>query len=306
MRDRAIFLGGLDRSGKTYMRLMLNLHPNLALTRRTDLWPRFYGKFGSLDDDRNLGDCLRALEARKHIRSLGVDLQSLRADFVLGERSYPMLFALIHRRYAQRTGKGRWGDQSELIERYAGPIFAAYPAASFIHMVRDPRDRYEAVRRKSARRGGVGAATARWLYSVSLAEDNSRQYPDRYLVVRYESMVMRPEETMREVCAFIDENFRWDMIQMAGVPRFSDPKRATDPMGMSPLSPSYVGRFRGGLSPQNIDFIQRNCEPKMGAFDYPLEPVRFSWRERARSFAVDRMINSLWMMGWQMRIKAGW
>lgn len=306
MRDRAIFIGGLDRSGKTYMRLMLNSHPDLALTRRTDLWPRFYGKFGSLDDDRSLNDCLRTLEAHKHIGALGIDFQALRADFVLGERSYPRLFALIHQRYAQELGGKRWGDQSELVERYAAPIFAAYPAARFIHMMRDPRDRYEAVKRKSDRRGGVGAATARWLYSAALAQENAHRYPDRYLVVRYESMVMFPEETMRDVCAFIGETFRWDMIQMAGVPRFSIAKRATDSVGISPLSPTHLGRFRGGLSPREIDFIQRKCGEEMLAFRYHLAPAQLSLREMIRSYILDWTINSLWMIGWRMRITAGW
>jgi hypothetical protein len=304
MRDRAIFVCGLDRSGKTYMRLMLDSHPHLALTRRTKLWSHFYGKFGPLAVEGNLDRCLAALYAHKHVRSLGIDFQRLRTELASASPTYPRLFALIHRQYAERQGKRRWGDQSELLESYAGRILAAFPAARFIHMTRDPRDRYLAVLRKSRRRGGVGAATARWLYSARLAQRNQLRYPQAYMLVRYESMVTDPEGTMREVSRFLDETYAPAMVEMAEVPRFRDSQFYAVGRGTSPLSPDHVGRFRGALSPRDVEFMQRKCGEYMRAFGYTLEQTPSSGLERVRSYALHWGINSLRMIGWQLQMMA--
>ena len=43
-----IFVGGLDRSGKTLLRLALSSHPNIAMTRRTYTWTEVYQRYGDL------------------------------------------------------------------------------------------------------------------------------------------------------------------------------------------------------------------------------------------------------------------
>ena len=55
-----IFIGGLSQSGKTELRLALGAHPSIELTRHTDMWDRFYGRYGNLGRPRNLDRCLAA------------------------------------------------------------------------------------------------------------------------------------------------------------------------------------------------------------------------------------------------------
>jgi len=301
MNNGPVFIGGLDRSGKTYMRFMLASHPSFAISKRTNLWPRFYNRFGSLEQDDNLDRCLKALAARKHVQALEIDFSRLRQDFVAGPRSYERLFALIHEQFAVRMYRPRWGDQTELLEKYAASILAAYPDAKFIHMLRDPRDRYEAVIHKSPRSGGVGAATARWLYSVSLAEQNRQAFPDRYKVVRYESMVAQPDETMAGVCAFLGEQYHQTMIAMEDVLRFAEVRSMNGNGAHSPLSTDYIGRFRNGLPAHETAFIQKLSKRYMRIFDYSVEPIRFSTLERARLYTSHWFVSSANMVAWRMR-----
>lgn len=276
-----IFVGGAGRSGKTLMRWMLSSHPRIVVTRRTEMWPRYFGRFGDLARPENLDRCLGAMLRRKQIAALAPDVDRLRRDFAAGAPTYARLFALINEQYAERSGKPRWGDQTELIERYADELFEAYPGARLIHMVRDPRDRYQAILARGPRRpGAAGTATAAWLASVELAERNERCYPGSCLLVRYETLVTRPEETMREVCAFIDEGFDPAMVRMDDVRRYDRVREAS--ADGTPISTAYVGRYRGAVDRCDLAFIQSFAGERMLTLDYPPDPIRLSAAERIR------------------------
>ena len=86
-------------------------------------------------------------------------------------------------------------------------------------MIRDPRDRYHAsLTLWPNGKGRAGGATARWLYSLALAQRNLQKYPDRYQVVRFETLVRQPEQTLRDVCDFLGEAYVPAMLAMEGDP----------------------------------------------------------------------------------------
>jgi hypothetical protein len=279
-----IYIGGASRSGKTLMRWILSSHSRIVVTRRTEMWPRFAGRFGDLADPENLDRCLGAMLRRRHIAELAPDLPRLRRDFRGGPATYGRLFALVHEQYAERSRKPRWGDQTAEVGRSADQILAENPRARFLHLVRDPRDRYAAVLERGPRRpGAVGQATAAWLASASVALRNRRRYAGRYQVLRYEDLVSRPEGTMREVCAFLGEEFEPAMLRMDGVRRY-DAIRAASESG-SALSTAFVGRYRRSVGRDDVAFIQSIAGQRMLAFDYPLDPIRLTPGERFRHAA---------------------
>jgi hypothetical protein len=292
-----IFVGGLGRSGKTLMRFMLSSHPNIVMSRRTNMWTHFYHRYGDLSRGDNFERCLDAMLQRKHVASLRPDPDRIRREFWQGAPTYSSLFALLHRQYAEQEGKVRWGDQTELIESRADLVFAAYPGSRMIHMIRDPRDRYEAsLARRPQSRGGVGGATAMWLHSVGLAIRNQERYPDRYMIVRYETMVTHPEETLGEVCAFLDEEFSPAMLTMEGIPRF---QRSGVGPGQSPISTEFIGRYRERLSRREIAFVQALAGRHMVAFDYELEHIQLSFGDWLLFYCVDWPINLASMVAWR-------
>jgi hypothetical protein len=195
-----IFIGGLSASGKTQLRVVLGAHPDLSLTRRTYLWNRYYGRFGTLASDENLDRCFAALAADEAVQQLHPDWDRLRRDFGRGTGSYARLFSMLHEQYAAQEGKRRWGDQLRDVECFADVIFAECGNARMIHMVRQPGS-VPTSRRK------VGLETAMWLHSAEAARRNRRRYPANYRVVHYEALVSNTSETVRDICAFIDEEF---------------------------------------------------------------------------------------------------
>ncbi len=307
MEQGPIYIGGLDRCGKTTMRAFLVSHPNIAIPAvGSNMWTYFYGHYGDLGQQDNFERCLKALLHYKHVRFLQPDPDRIRQEFWQGPPTYARLFALFLIHFAEREGKPRWGAQTGLIERYAPQLFAAYPGLKIIHMVRDPRDRYEAsLARWPDGKGRAGGAVARWLYSTRLAERHLRDYPQQYKIVRFESLVSRPEATLRDVCNFLGETFAPEMLQMEGAPRYRDRllKGAILEPGQSLVSPEYIGRFRGKIAPRELAFMQLHAGHKMWMYGYEREKLSFSFKDRL-AFALCTWPNQVVRLGAWLTVEA--
>lgn len=295
-----IFIGGLDRCGKTTLQAFLSSHPNIAIPAvGSNFWSYFYGQYGDLRIPENFERCLSALMHYKHALYLQPDPERIRKEFWQGPPTYARLFGLLHQHYAERAGKTRWGDQTGLIERYADQILAAYPGAKMIHMIRDPRDRYEAsIAMWPKGKGRCGGATARWKYSVALMKRNLSCYPDRYLPVQYEKLVRQPEETLHSICEFIGESYTPAMLTMDGSPGHREKLIQNAETSEQLLSEKYIGRFRQHIPKQEIVFIQQHAKNEMRQLEYALEPIQFSPRERFQYETWTRPTNLARMISW--------
>ena len=302
MDNGPIFIGGPDRCGKTTMRAFLVSHPNIAIPAvGSNMWTYFYGQYGDLADDQNFERCLNDMLHYKHVAFLQPDPERIRSEFRQGERSYARLFSLFLIHFAEREGKPRWGVQTGLIERYADQILAAYPGAQIIHLIRDPRDRYEAsLARWPKGKLRAGGAVARWEYSVGLAERNQQRHPGRYLTVRYETMVTEPERTLQLICDFLGETYTTDMLIMSGTPDF----RAKISQGVdlapdqTPVTADYIGRYRQGVPREDIAFIQAYAGREMKTYDYRMESIDFAFGERLRFNLIVRPKGLVSMWTW--------
>ena len=285
-----IYIGGLDRSGKTTMRAFLASHSNIAIPAvGSNMWTYFYRQFGDLGRADNFERCLTAMLRYKHVAFLKPDADRLRREFAQGASTYARLFELFLVHFAEREGKPRWGVQTGLIERYADELFDAHPGVKIIHMIRDPRDRYEASITKWPKgKGRAGGAVARWRYSATLAERHARRHPDAYLIVRFEDLIRRPETTVRDVCAFIGEQFEPSMMHMGGAEKHRALLLDGRPSSDAPiLSDHFIGQFRHSVSKPELAFIQLHTARPMRAHGY--EPVRvdFTRASRFRFFCFD-------------------
>lgn len=284
---RPIVVTGTSRSGKTLVRWLLSSHSRITVSRRAELWPRFAGRFGDLSEPANLERCLRAVLERRQVAWLGPERDRLRCEFRAGPPTYARLFGLIHQQHAERVGKERWGDQSGRFEGCVGAFLNAYPAATVVHLVRDPRDRYEALlSRHAARPGDVGRTTASWLRSVATAKHVRRTHPDAYLVVRFEDLVTDPETTARALCDAIGERYEPAMLRMDATRRF-DTLRTGDEC---PLSTEYIGRHHNRIDPHDIAFVQSVAGDEMRALGYTTDDVPMTAVSRLR-FAASRPVN---------------
>jgi hypothetical protein len=138
----------------------------------------------------------------------------------------------------------------------------------------------------------------RWKLEVRVYYMGSKS-PSRYAyrVVRHETLVTRPEETMREVCVFLDEEFDATMLGMKSARRYRAQREAA--VDGSPISTVYVGRYRQTINRHDLAFIQAFSSRQMLAFDYTPDPLRLSPSERFHFAAVGWPVNLARMGSWR-------
>ncbi len=274
MSGGPIFITGVSYSGKTQLRLMLNTHANIHITRRTYFWRKVANAYGDLSRDENLEHCLAALFSSKPVQALNVDQESVRREFAAGEKSYGRLFTIIHQQHVKSLGKSRWGVQQSFVESEADLIISQMPDARILHVIRSPFDRVtESLAVSSRCPGKVGWETALWKLSARWAARNIQRYPQHYRLVYWEAMLAEPARVLSEVCDFLGE--------------------AYDFVGVSseyPRAAEHNGQYR--LSAAEQAFIQRWAGPEMEALGYPVTLQRLAPIDRLSLALLDYPINS--------------
>jgi hypothetical protein len=273
MREAApILLAGLDHSGKTALRGMLEAHPAIHVVRHLELWTRLHAWFVAGADGRQR--VVRFLATTAVTPPLDHERLSAAAggDFAALARE-------LGRQVCERAGTSRWGLQEALLELRTGEVLRELPEARIVMLIRDPRDRYAEMRaRGTVGRGGLGAETAAWIASARAAMAAVGRRPDAFRVVRCEDLGRDPEATLRELCAFLGETFEPAMVRAL------------------PAAPGEPLRER------DVAFVQAHAAAEMEAHGYPSRPVanpaamlpqrladasrwqlgRLSWRRRTR------------------------
>lgn len=300
-----IFIGGLDRSGKTTLRAYLHSHPNIAIPAvGSNMWTYFYGQYGDLGNNENFERCLSDMLHYKHVAFLEPEPDRIRQEFKQGSATYAHLFSLFLVHFAMRENKPRWGVQTGLIERYADRIIASYPGAKIIHMVRDPRDRYAgSLQLWPKGRLRAGGSVTRWSYSTYLAKRNMKKYPDQYMVVRFEDLIRETESTLKTVCDFLDEDFQAEMLVMPGAREMRDKllrnSRKND--GESPLSDEFIGIYKHVVPKLEVQYIQLFIGKLMKSFKYQPDQFKFSATERLQFLFMTLPSNFLRMVFWGLQ-----
>lgn len=313
MTDGPIFIAGPDRSGTTLLFALLASHPNISMVRRTNMWRYFHNRYGDLGQEDNFERCFNEMLRYNRIQTfLQPDAERIRAAFGHEKPTYGSLFSLFHQQHAESLGKFRWGDKSLHTEHYAARVFAEFPDAKILHITRDPRDRYASVRKRHGRDvPRLGGANGRWLLSMRKAVDNQRRFPDRYKIVRFEDLAGRPEATLKQICAFIGEEYTPEMLSMTGA---SDHVSSGGNSSFGKIEPGQIsqkpiGRYREVLSNVEIAYIQMVGGSYMRQFGYPLDPIRLSGLEMLKFYGQVLPSSLIRMVGWMLvstlKIKRG-
>ena len=199
---------GVNRSGTTLLRMMLDSHPELTIPPETHFIPAL---FDAIHKSKNEGERMTAQEITdflvNHRRwgDFGLDadelthrmteLKKLRPKFVL--RAFYGL-------YAESQGKPRYGDKTPGYVKQMGTVQRALPESRFIHLIRDGRDvAVSRERRTAGEELSVERHAMIWKRRINRARGQAPRLK-HYLEVRYEDLVRDPEAVLRTVCEFIE------------------------------------------------------------------------------------------------------
>ncbi len=169
----------------------------------------------------------------------------------------------------------RWVEKTPYNEYFAEEIFALWPQARCLHVVRDPRDNYASYRRKHPDwRPEVFALS--WRASLQRGLRNRRTFgAERYLILRYEDLVLNVDETVELVRRFLGIE---DDPALRRPTRLGRPWQGNSMFGeaFDGVSASPVGRYRRHLSPGEVARLEAALGQEMARWGYRLtgSPVR--------------------------------
>ena len=217
-RDPAVFIVGMNRSGTTLLRMMLDAHPQLTIPPETHFVPDL---IKAVREDGSTPES--ALEAMKSAREWG-DFGFSDEEMLTRLRALPKLkpgaaVRTFYEAYMQQQGKPRWGEKTPTYVQKMKLIQRALPEARFVHVIRDGRDVALSVLDRTVRDLTAADVGRRWKKKITKAREDAPSL-EHYTEIRYEDLILETEPVLRRVAEFCD--LPWDDAMLSYHERSAD------------------------------------------------------------------------------------
>ena len=285
-----VFVVGCPRSGTTLLRDLLRSHPLLTLPGETHVIPDFYRAYG----DPQTADEAERL-ARRILGTFWVGRWHLPLEAANFRdcRSFRAVMERLYEAWARVEGKPLWGDKTPHYVVHMPLIARLFPEARFVHIYRDGRDVALSWLKAGFEPRNLYAAMKQWASMVAKGMRDGRKLgSERYLEVRYETLLSETEPTMKRVCEFL--KLPWD----EAVLRPNRMRRGVAELGPNVSTKPRVARtntckWKAGMSRRELAVAESVAGEMLARLGYetnglarPIPP----WRELA----------------WRMHNTAGW
>lgn len=262
--DDLVFAGGAPRSGLTLLRALMSAHPDVFCGPDSGLTPSLPMQWR--DFSRTLGDM--------HSREFGVTPNDAKMNFA---RAMTRLL----REAPNAAQKKLTVEKSPLNILAFTDLAEIFPAARFIHVVRDGRDVAASYLERDWKNPQTGekfdhvrtplAAAQYWrgLVEIGMRAQSAINDPARLITLRYEDVIREPAATLRALCRFLGlapcpamQRFHQRPVELVGLERESADRLAR------PLGPDRIGRWRYKFSGADIAAIETAQAPYLAALGY--------------------------------------
>ncbi len=281
-----IFIVGCPRSGTYLLSSIMAREFGLAIPLETHFIPLFHRFLPLWGDLRREANRRRLLEdifdfltiwtwASRELDSdqeLELTLLGLRprAEELLAGETYGDIIRNLFQAFAQRHGAPYWADKSAFYRPTSLARFqAAMPGLKVVHCVRDPRDVVLSWREIWCGPRTVGEAAAAWAGHVEAYRAWGRGRPEQYTELRFEDLLLRPEEELDRLSGFLGLPRRAGADQ--GGPSKMDAalsKLKTHARLGGAIDPSNREKWRSKMPGEDVRYVEWLAREPMRGFGY--------------------------------------
>jgi hypothetical protein len=286
-----IFVVGTPRSGTTLTARILGRHSRIFMPGETHFFDdiflrqREHGPIQDAQTREKIIERLLTLYERyyepadqRRIDYLFTSADT-RAQLITPNDTYCQILSRFMEVPMRYENKARWGNNAPRDIFNIADIVKCYPSAKIIICVRDARDFLVSYRNRwkitSIEHKDRLKALYHPLVTSLLWKSSMRQIPiikakieaENLRMIRYEDLVRDPQKLVRELCAFVDEDFEPDMLNV-------DTNNSSVQVGGRGIFSSSVGAWRSTLSNEEAYIAQWVNRKELGSFGYALERIR--------------------------------
>lgn len=240
-------MGGCSRSGTTFLQELLANHPRVLTFPETGVFLKALGMRGRVLPWVHLG--LTLGKERKALARLleEVDLPRERRPplpprRLFLSRSTRDVVAFLDA-LAEQRGKDIWLEKTPRHVLHAARIRRMVPGSVFVHMIRDGGDvvasivdRARRFPQEFPRQDDPAYGIRQW--NSSLEATRAAMKEPGHVVVLYEGLAARPEETLRSLCRALGLEFREVMLDRRGRRTFVTEKEGWKDRTDGPIRPA--------------------------------------------------------------------
>lgn len=271
---RPVFIGGCSRSGTTLLAAMLGSGADVVAVPEAEFkWDAL--KDGSAFDGHvRLGALVDHLAADPKFAYWDVALPTVAPD----ERDERVAFATVlahlaatHAHAARKPSARVWIDHTPGNIRYVSTLAELFPAATFVHIVRDGRAVAASVMPLDFGPNTVAEAADYWSSQVALglaAADHEGEA--RVATVRFEDVVRQPGPTLAALCDRLGVPFDEAMLHRRDyrVQAYTADQHA---LVSRPPDPARTTAWRTTLTPRQVEIFEARTGELLRYLGYPTD-----------------------------------
>jgi hypothetical protein len=245
---------------------------------------------------RNREKLIKLWLRSKAFRRTGLAPEDLTSELLEGCKSGGDFLRIVMGELARRAGVQRWAVRDCDNIMYMPAIKREIPDALFVHVVRDGRDAALSMKKQHgapprfwARDRELLVWALLWQYTVRKGRHYGEKFPDHYIEVRYEDLVLHPEKTLRVLGEFLDHDLDYGRIQKAAMGHVVSPNTVwKEESSTGTFNP--VNRWKTKLSQPEIQTLEAAIGDSLEDFAYPLTTERGSSVRLGSSLRLMRIL----------------
>ena len=280
-KNRPIFIVGCERSGTTMLRLILCSHKNIAIPPQTKYAKKLYKRrllFGNLskaDNRRKLRNWfLNNHNKRTKIIDLDIDKNEVQKELQITGNTLGAFLSVIPKIYLKKFDKIRWGDKRPYYIKYLPQLFKLFPDAQVIHIIRDGRDVVASLKRMPWWNKNSISAMLNWQEAIHRGVTARRNYSsDQFIEIKYEDIINEPENSIKAVCKFLDEEYSESLLEFHKIAKESVPsyKMGWHSATKSKINAASIGRWKKELEQWEISLFNNKFKNELELYKYEIQ-----------------------------------
>jgi hypothetical protein len=282
-----ILIGGCDRSGTTLLGALLGVHPRLITVPESQFFINLLRSNKWDQDSVNKKEVIDNLNKNWLFQLWDLPLDHWQEENEDLYCSYSEVIQSVIDQYATKSKKMdliHWVDHSPVNISNGLTWLELFPSSKFIHLVRDGRAVANSIMHLDWGPNTELTAADWWKkkIAVGLAAE-IHLGPERIKRVQYENLVLNPEDTLQDICAFLGINYVPEMIKGDGfnAPRYS---KSHHKLVGSPPDESRVQAWKNKLGKRQVQIFEAISGSMLAYLGYELEydynPYAVSKQER--------------------------